>query len=68
MKGDLELELVENYEGKTKLDRTEEHKYLGFLLSSKGDNMVNITQLKNRSIGTNFLPYNEAEDFILKNF
>ena len=27
-----------------------------------------ITWFKNRSIGTNFLPYNEAEDFILKNF
>ena len=26
-----------------------------------------ITWFKNRSIGTNFLPYNEAEDFILKN-
>ena len=27
-----------------------------------------ITWFKNRSIGANFLPYNKAEDFILKNF
>ena len=46
-----ELELVEKCEGKIPLEKTEEHKYLGFVLSSKGDNMANIRQLKQKSVG-----------------
>ena len=46
-----ELRLVETYEGKIMIDKTEKQKYLGFHLSSKGDNMINIKQLKNKSIG-----------------
>ena len=63
-----ELELVESYAGKTKLDRTEKHKYLGFLLSSKGDNMVNITQLKNRSIGTIGKIFRKLESLRLRKY
>ena len=63
-----ELELVENYEGKTNLDRTDKHKYLGFLLSSKGDNMVNITQLKNKSIGTIRKIFSKLESLKLRKY
>ena len=47
-----ELKIIESYEGKINIDKTEKQKYLGFHLSSKGDNMINIKQLKNKSIGT----------------
>ena len=40
-----ELKLVETYEGKIFIDKTEKQKYLGFHLSSRGDNMINIQQL-----------------------
>ena len=46
-----ENELVETYEGQTPIQRTEEQKYLGFVLSSKGDNMVNINHMKKKSKG-----------------
>ena len=32
--------------------KTEEQKYLRFVLSSKGDNMANIREIKKKSIGT----------------
>ena len=44
-------ELVETYVGQTPILRTEEQKYLGFVLSSKGDNMVNISHMKKKSKG-----------------
>ena len=43
--------LQEVYEGPVTIDRTDQQKYLGFVLSSKGDNMVNINQMKNKSKG-----------------
>ena len=46
-----ESELDEKYEGRIQIDKTENQKYLGFLLSSKGDNMKNIASVKNKSIG-----------------
>ena len=46
-----EGELVEMYSGLTKIEKTSEQKYLGFVLSSTGDNMANIRELKNKSIG-----------------
>jgi hypothetical protein len=46
-----EGELVEMYSGLTKIEKTKEQKYLGFVLSSTGDNMANIRELKNKSIG-----------------
>ena len=44
-------ELVENYEGQVPIEKTEEQKYLGFVLSSKGNNMVNINHMKMKSKG-----------------
>ena len=45
-----EADLVETYCGKIPINKTDEQKYLGFVLSSKGDNMANISQIKKKSI------------------
>ena len=46
------VELVETFTGLTTVKKTEEQKYLGFVISSTGNNMANITNVKNKSIGT----------------
>ena len=45
-----EIEFSEEYDGRIHLEQTEKQKYLGFILSCKGDNMINIQNLKNKSI------------------
>ena len=44
-------DLVETYEGKIEMEKTDEYKYLGFIISCSGNNMVNIRKVKNKSIG-----------------
>ena len=46
-----ESDIVEEYSGQTNIMNTDEQKYLGFVLSSRGDNMANIRQVKKKSIG-----------------
>ena len=46
-----EDDLVENYNGQVLIEKTNEYKYLGFVISNKGDNMANISQLRKKSIG-----------------
>ena len=43
--------LVETYEGEVNVDQTDEQKYMGFILSSKGNNMANINAMKLKSKG-----------------
>ena len=43
-------DLIENYTGMVEIEKTEKQKYLGFILSSTGDNMMNINAMKNKSI------------------
>ena len=43
---------VETYAGQVVIGKVQEQKYLGFVLSSSGDNMANIRVLRNKSIGT----------------
>ena len=43
--------LTEKYEGPVAIEETTEQKYLGFVMSSKGDNMVNINFMKAKSKG-----------------
>ena len=38
-------DLLETYVGKTIIEETEKQKYLGFFLSNKGDNMINIKEM-----------------------
>jgi hypothetical protein len=43
-------DLVETYDGKVAIEKTEKQKYLGFVISNKGDNMKNINEMKNKSV------------------
>ena len=47
-----ELQIREEYMGKSEMLEVSEYKYLGFVLSNSGDNMANIRYLKTKSIGT----------------
>ena len=44
-------ELIETHAGQTPIGNTQEQKYLGFVLSGRGDNMANIKAIRNKSIG-----------------
>ena len=46
-----DTELVETYTGQVQIGQTAEQKYIGFILSSSGDNMANIRALQKKSIG-----------------
>ena len=46
-----DYDLIETYVGKVKIENTDKHKYLGFVISNTGDNMVNISSMKDKSIG-----------------
>ena len=41
---------METYDGQVEIERTEKQRYLGFILSSKSDNMANISEIKKKSI------------------
>ena len=43
--------LTEHYLGQSEIESTKSQKYLGFVLSSTGDNMANINPIKKKAIG-----------------
>ena len=43
-------DIVERFDGQAEMGKTEQHKYLGYILSKKGDNMKNISEIKTKSI------------------
>ena len=45
-----ESNLMETYDGQVEIEQTEKQRYLGFILSSKSDNMANISEIKKKSI------------------
>ena len=47
-----DIELIESYAGKVEIGKVTEQKYLGFTISSTGNNMANISVIRNKSIGT----------------
>ena len=63
-----EVDLVETYFGKIPISKTEEEKYLGFVLSSKGNNMANINQIKKKSIGVVRKIFNRLNGLNLKKY
>ena len=63
-----EYELTENYIGEVPIGRTEEYKYLGFTISAKGDNMVNISAIKKKSIGIIRTLLQKLDDMNLKHY
>ena len=46
-----DYDLAEHYDGKVDIEKTDEYKYLGFVISSKGNNLANIRHVKSKSIG-----------------
>ena len=46
-----EVDLKEKYIGKIPIEEVEQQKYLGFMISSKGNNFVNIKAMERKSIG-----------------
>ena len=43
-------EMFEYFDGQTDMKQTDQYKYLGFVISSKGDNMTNIKNIISKSI------------------
>ena len=63
-----EDDLKETYCGLTKIKKTNEQKYLGFVLSSTGDNMANIRVIKKKSIGIVKSTLNKLNSLNLKRY
>ena len=61
-------DLCESYDGKVKIEKAEEYTYLGFVISSKGENMANIRQLRNKSIGVIRQIFNKLNSLNLKEY
>ena len=60
--------MIEEYSGKVELEESNEFTYLGFVISSKGDNMANIRQLKNKSFGVINQVFSKLESLNLKRY
>jgi len=54
--------------GQTEMTQTNEYKYLGFVISSKGDNMAHIRTIKNKSIGLIRKICSKLESLNLRNY
>ena len=63
-----DLDLVETFEGQVIMERTTSYKYLGFMLSSTGDNMINIKHMKNKSVGIIRQIFNKLESLNLQKY
>ena len=61
-------EIVDTYEGQISVDKTDEQKYLGFVLSNKGNNMANINSLKKKSKGIIRRIFGKLESLTLKQY
>ena len=46
-----EWNITDKYVGEVAIDEVNVYKFLGFMISSDGNNMANIKALKNKSIG-----------------
>ena len=60
--------MVENFIGEVQIGKITEYKYLGFIISAKGDNMANINAIKKKSIGIIRTLIQKLEDMKLKNY
>ena len=63
-----DTDLVETFAGQVEMAVTKEQKYLGFILSSSGDNMANIGMLKRKSIGTIKRIFTKLKSMNLKDY
>jgi hypothetical protein len=63
-----ETELIETYSGHIEIDQCEQQTYLRFILSSTGNNMINIQSIKNKSIGVTRKILNKLDSLKLQNY
>ena len=61
-------DLIETYIGEVPMEKTKEHKYLGFILSNTGNNMKNIIDKKNKSIGIIKKIFNKLHSLNLRKY
>ena len=59
-------EMVETYIGEVLIEETDEQRYLGFIMSSKGNNMANINHMKRKSKGIIRRIFSKLEKLNLK--
>ena len=59
---------MDEYIGEIPIGETEEQKYLGFILSSKGDNMAKINAIKKKSIGVIRTIMNKLDSLKLRQY
>jgi hypothetical protein len=63
-----DTDLVETYGGQIEIEKADEYTYLGFVISSKGENMANIRQMKNKSLGIIRKIFNKLQSLSLKQY
>ena len=63
-----EDDFVESYVGQVPIGKTNEQKYLGFIISNKGDNMANIREIKKKSIGIMRKIFNKLNSLYLRSY
>ena len=63
-----DYDLKESYGGKVNILKTEQYKYLGFVISSHGDNMANIREIKRKSIGIIRKIFSKVQSLNLKQY
>ena len=63
-----ETDLIDKYMGEVPIGKTKEQKYLGFVISSEGDNMANIKAIKKKSIGVIRTIMNKLERLKLRQY
>ena len=63
-----EVRMKDCYEGPMEMEKVSEFKYLGFIISNHGNNMANIQNIKNKSIGTIKKILNQLESLNLKTY
>ena len=63
-----ETDLVEIFGGQVDIDKVDEYTYLGFVISSRGDNMANICQMRNKSAGVIRKIKNKLNSMNLKHY
>ena len=61
-------QLVESYAGQECIEKTLKEKYLGFILSSTGDNMANISEMKKKAIWIKKKVFSKLNDLNLKKY
>ena len=63
-----ETQLIDKYLGEVSIEKTTEHKYLGFIVSSEGNNMANIMAMKKKSHGVIRTIMDKLEKLNLRNY